>query len=75
LVQYLAQKKIDVNQVLTHHDLFSKTPALQLLPENQISMVTLVYYYMIEGQLNNLFEIVNNTKNIEFLAIKLVAYL
>jgi hypothetical protein len=28
LVQYLAQKKIDVNQVLNHHDLFTKTPAL-----------------------------------------------
>lgn len=38
-------------------------------------MVTLVYYYMLEQQWNNLFQLLNNTKNIEFLAIKLIAYL
>lgn len=38
-------------------------------------MVTLVYYYTLEKQWNNLFQLLNNTKNIEFLALKLVAYL
>lgn len=28
LVQYLAQKKIDVNYVLSQHDTLSKTPSL-----------------------------------------------
>ena len=38
-------------------------------------MTTLVYHYMLEGQHNNLFQLLNNTKNLEFLAIKLTAYL
>lgn len=38
-------------------------------------MVTLVYYYLIEQQFTNLFQLLNNTNNIEFLAIKLVAFL
>ena len=75
LVQYLAQKKIDVNHVLNMHDLLSKQPALQTEAEHQVTMVTLVYYYMLEQQWNNLFQLLNNTKNIEFLALKLIAYL
>lgn len=38
-------------------------------------MLTLVYYYLIEKQFTNLFQLLNQTANIEFLAIKLVAYL
>ena len=38
-------------------------------------MTTLVYHYVIEGQFNNLFQLLNKTKNMEFLAVKLVAYL
>lgn len=48
LVQYLAQKKIDVNYVLNQHDLLSKTPSAQTLQENQVAMTTLVYYYTLE---------------------------
>jgi len=38
-------------------------------------MTTLVYHYVIEGQFNNLFQLLNKTKSVEFLAIKIVAYL
>jgi hypothetical protein len=38
-------------------------------------MTTLVYHYLMEGQLTNLFELLNNSKNIEFLAAKVVGYL
>lgn len=75
LIQYLAQRKIDINFVLTTHDTLVKNPASQNLPENQVAMTTLVYHYMIEDQLNNLFQLVQQSKNLEFLAIKLCAYL
>ena len=57
------------------HDLLSKTPSLQTQAEHQVSMMTLVYYYVLEQQWNNLFQLLNNTRNIEFLALKLIAYL
>ena len=87
LVQYLAQRvskyiyndlcqqKIDVNYVLTNHDLMIKNPEFQSLPENQIIMTTLVYHYFISEQLNNLFQLLEKSSNVEFLAVKCVAYL
>lgn len=58
-------QKIDVNYVLTLHDEYTKNPQQQVLPENQIAMTTMVYHYLIEGQHNNLFQLLNNTRNIE----------
>lgn len=55
LVQYIAQKKIDVNYVLTQHDFFIKNVPLQVQPQNMVAMTTLVYYYLIEAQFTNLF--------------------
>lgn len=57
------------------HDFFIKNPVEMMKQENQISMTTLVYYYFIDGQVNNLFQLLKNTDNIEFLAIRLLAYL
>ena len=75
LVQFLAQRKIDVDYVLATHDLLTKDPSLQTKPDYQIPMTTLVYYYIFEKQYNNLFQLLNSTTNLEFLAIKLLAYL
>ena len=54
-----------MNYVLTQHDMLSKQPALQKLPEHQVVMTSLVYYYIMEGQHNNLFQLLNNTQNVE----------
>lgn len=48
---------------------------MQTLPENQVAMTTLVYHYFISEQRNNLFQLLNNTNNVEFLSVKCVAYL
>ena len=48
---------------------------MQSLPENQVAMTTLVYHYFISEQRNNLFQLLNNSKNVEFLSVKCVAYL
>ena len=58
-------QKIDVNYVLTQHDMFVKDAKIQVLPQNMTSMTTLVYYYVIEAQYNNLFMLLNETKNME----------
>jgi hypothetical protein len=54
---------MDVNWVLSMHDKFTKDEAAQLEEENQVALTTLVYYYLIEGQLNNLFQLLRKTKN------------
>jgi len=51
--------------VLTTHDSFVKSPETQVQPENQIAMTTLVYHYFIDKQYNNLFQLLNNSKNTE----------
>lgn len=38
-------------------------------------MTTLVYYYFLDQQYNNLFQLLNDTKNIEFLTVRLFAQL
>ena len=65
LLYLFFSQRIDVNHVLTVHDLLVKDPKQQLLPENQISMTTLVYYYLMEQQFSNLFQLLIDTKNIE----------
>ena len=65
LVQYLTMKKMDVNHILNQHDKFTKDPKSQNLSENLISMTTLVYYYALENQTNNLFQLLNGSKNLE----------
>ena len=42
-----------------------KDKSQQVLPQNMVAMTTLVYYYVIEGQFTNLFQLLNETKNIE----------
>ena len=64
-----------MNHVLSMHDLLSKDPSLQEHEDQQITMTTLVYHYLIDGQFNNLFQLLNQTKDLEFLAIKLLGYL
>lgn len=38
-------------------------------------MTTLVYYYLIDKQFNNLFQLLNDTKNMEFLGIRMMGEL
>lgn len=51
--------------MLTQHDLFTKDPSLTVLPQNQTAMTTLSYYYLLEQQYTNLFQLLNQTKNME----------
>ena len=65
LTHISCMQKIDVNYILTQHDLLTKDTAAQLLPDNTVIMTTLVYYYLIEKQFTNLFQLLNETKNME----------
>ena len=51
--------------MLNLHAEFTKDPKLQVLPQNQIAMTTLEYYYLIDKQYNNLFQLLKDTKNME----------
>ena len=51
--------------MLTQHDFFIKNVPQQVQPQNMVAMTTLVYYYLIEAQFTNLFQLLNETKNME----------
>ena len=59
--------------VLTMHNEFVKSPELRAQPDRQIGMTTLVYYYYLDKQYNNLFQLLHESKNIEFLNVRLFA--
>jgi len=44
-----------VDSILSQHDEFLQNPLLKMKPEKQIAMTTLVYYYFLDQQFNNLF--------------------
>ena len=47
------------------HDTLIKDPKQQLAQANTVAMVTLVYYYLLEKQFTNLFQLLNDTVNME----------
>lgn len=47
------------------HDKLVNEPSLQNKEEFMVPMATLAYYYFIEGQINNLFLLLNQTNNLE----------
>eukprot|EP00347_Sterkiella_histriomuscorum_P010580 403375732 len=73
LVQYLAQKKIDVQFLQNTFDEWIRDP--QSVQANVTLFTLMVYYFYIEEDYNRLFYLLNNSKNLEFLSLKLVAYL
>lgn len=58
-------KKIAVDSILSQHDEFMQNPELKTAADKQIAMTTLVYYYYLDSQHNNLFQLLNDTKNME----------
>mmetsp|Transcript_26553 Transcript_26553/g.19903 ORF Transcript_26553/g.19903 Transcript_26553/m.19903 type:complete len:268 (+) Transcript_26553:184-987(+) len=72
-IQYLAKRAIDVNYIQNSFDLWLREP--ESVEKNDVLMAQLVYYFFLEEDYNRLFYLLNKTKNMEFLAIKVVALL
>ena len=47
------------------HDQLIKNPKTMIELQNTVPMTILVYYYLIEQQYTNLFQLLNDTNNME----------